>query len=116
MDWTPDRDIAMPDIDRFAELNGLERTEADQALKEAFSECPYRWDEISEWLKKRRRPRRSGPPPESLSWICPICAQQMKWVYWENDPLPEWLCGRGGWVEICKDCKWWGRYEWRWMS
>ncbi len=116
MAWAPRRDIALPDIPQFVKLNGLGLSDAKKALKDALSECPYDWDEISAWLKKGKRSERSGHPPDYPSWVCPFCTNQMRWVYWENDAPPEWLCGRGGWVEICESCEWWGRYHWVWMS
>ncbi len=110
------RKMAVPDLGVFCELNGIASSEAIESLKEVFRECPYRWAEIRPWLNRKRMPSRADEAPATVAWVCPFCGKPMKWIYWENKTPPNLLCGRGGWVEICRTCKWWGRYEMRWMS
>ena len=112
----PTRDMIMPNVDLFATLNSTPILVAREALTRVFEECPYDWDEISPWIGESGASTWDDRKPNSTPWTCPLCAHPMRWIYWENNTLPEALCNRGGYVEICETCGWWGRFELVWMS
>lgn len=108
----------LPLVEQYTEANTVSVPEAELTLTSICYQCPYDWSEIEPWLH-RRNPRVGSDyltVPEETPLRCPFCLQPMRWIYWENEVPPEGLCGTGGFVEVCDRCRWWGRYERRWMS
>ena len=98
----------------LAARNGTDIVSAATALDDMANDCPHRWDEIESWLGRRLTvPQRAIVRPGEPALRCPGCGQAMRWVYWEQEMPPAWLCARSGFVEICRPCQWWGRFSMR---
>jgi hypothetical protein len=69
---------------------------------------PYEWEEITTYqaTKRRRLPR--SKHPEGAPRACQFCGNPTDWIWWESSgDTWKFLCGRAGFVEICRQCHAW---------
>lgn len=105
------RGWTIPSAEQLAEWNGTDAMSAATALDDMASDSPHRWTEIEPWLGRRLTVRQKAiVRPAEPAWICPTCGRAMRFVYWEQESPPAWLCARSGFVEVCRPCQWWGRF------
>jgi hypothetical protein len=66
---------------------------------------PYAWEEIEAMFDAPGQPM-AFPPPDTPR--CLECLRPMEWLWFSSDPETwEMMCGRAGWVPICRECKTW---------
>ena len=108
------KDWRWPRSVQFVAVNPMTLEQAAQEILRMGRGCPFSWAEIAPWigLEGRRGMKRGSGP----TYRCPFCARKMVWMYWQNDTPPEAMCGCGGPIEVCLGCRWWGRFERRWIS
>lgn len=79
---------------------------------------PYSWKEIEVGLQafQGSTSNRSSEPPTDIP-TCFECLKPMEWI-WYQSPPETWthLCGRAGWVPICRRCKTWRKCRIRIMN
>lgn len=67
---------------------------------------PFSWSEIEECLSKDPKPMFEKRGLEARD--CDYCQTPCELIWWTSSPETwEMLCGRAGYVEVCKSCRAW---------
>jgi len=89
--------------------------EQDRKRAVGFSRAmmPFPWEDVDacaddDNLQQQAASERNGPKTSAADQLsdCPSCGEGLLWIYFKS---PDWtwkdMCGRAGWLAICRKCR-----------